>query len=87
MKCYNLLKQVHYLSVKTFDGGRILYCSIAQMCGERAASRVLSVSSAVAAFILWTISLYMMLRISAGLGIYVFALCIFGGTLKETELS
>jgi hypothetical protein len=43
------------------------------------------VSSAVAAFVLWTVSLYLMLKISAGLGIYVFAACIFFTTLKGTE--
>ncbi len=83
--CSLLQGGINLLPVNTFDGGRILYCAIAQTCGERAASRVISVSSAAAAFVLWTVSLYLMLKISAGLGIYVFAACIFFTTLKGTE--
>lgn len=76
---------VNLLPVKTFDGGRICYCVIAMLFGERVARRVLDVSSALSAFVLWTVALYLMLRVSAGLGIYVFAACIFLSTLKDTD--
>ena len=76
---------VNLLPVKTFDGGRICYCTIALLCSEKTAGRVLDVSSAFSAFVLWTVALYLMLRLSAGLGIYVFAACIFLSTLKDTD--
>ncbi len=65
------------MPVNTFDGGRILYCSIAQLADERIAAHVMSVTTAFSAFLLWTVALYLMLKVAAGLGIYVFAACIF----------
>ncbi|MBQ8408373.1 MAG: hypothetical protein IJY39_05855 [Clostridia bacterium] len=65
------------LPVESFDGGRALYCALASVADERVARAVLRVASALSAFLLWTVALYLMLRISAGLGIYVFASCIF----------
>ena len=83
--CSLLQGGINLLPVNTFDGGRILYCATAQICGERSASRVISTASAAAAFLLWTMSLYLMLKISVGLGIYVFAASIFFTTIKGTE--
>ena len=65
------------LPVNSFDGGRILYCLTALLWGELVADRILSVTSVASALLLWTVALYLMLRISAGLGIYVFAACVF----------
>ena len=68
---------VNLLPVRSLDGGRILYCAIAMLFGEEAAERVLSVGTAFAAFILWTVALYLMLKVGTGLSIFVFAVCIF----------
>ncbi len=68
---------LNLLPVKTFDGGRILSCATAQFIGDRASEWILSVTSAFSALILWILSLYLMLRVGGGLGIYVFAACIF----------
>ena len=76
---------VNLLPVNSFDGGRIIYCIIARLFDWRTASHVLSVTTAVSAFLLWTVALYLMLRISAGLGIFVFAACIFAGTIGTRE--
>ena len=78
---------LNLLPVKTFDGGRMTYCLVAQLFGERAAERLVDIFSALSALVLWTTALYMMLRISSGLGIYVFAVGMFASTLKETENS
>ena len=74
---------INLLPVNSFDGGRIIYCAIARLNDQRTAEQLLSVLSAFSAFILWTAALYVMLRIGAGLGIYVFAACIFLSGLKE----
>ncbi|MBR2336028.1 MAG: hypothetical protein IKA62_07400 [Clostridia bacterium] len=76
---------INLLPVKTFDGGRILYCTLAGVSDERIADSVLSVTSCVFAFMLWTVSLYLMLKMSAGLGIYIFSACIFAITLKDSS--
>ena len=68
---------MNLLPVNTFDGGRMIYCAVAELFSQHAAERILSILSAFSAFILWTVALYLMLRISAGMGIFVFSGCIF----------
>ena len=74
---------MNLLPVKTFDGGRILYCSVASLISQGAAERSNELCSALVAWLLWTVALYLMLRISSGLGIFVFAACIFGGVIMQ----
>lgn len=76
---------INLLPVKTFDGGRILYCALAGLFSEKVADRVLSSASLLSAFLLWTIALYLMLRISSGIGVYVFSACVFAVTLKDSR--
>lgn len=82
--CSVLQGAVNLLPVRTFDGGRILVCALSMLFGDRAAESAVGITSAVSAFVLWTVALYLMLRISSGLGIYVFAACIFAGILAKT---
>lgn len=74
---------INLLPIRTFDGGRMTYCLCASLFGERRAENILDVFSALSAFILWTIALYLMLKISSGLGIYVFSLCLFLSTFEK----
>ena len=74
---------LNLLPVKTFDGGRVLYCAVSELIGERAGERMLTVTTAFSALILWIIALYLMIKIGGGLGIYVFAACVFVGTRME----
>lgn len=76
---------VNLLPVKTFDGGRIISCISAQLFGESASERIIGITTAFSTFILWTIALYLMLRVSSGLGIYVFSTCIFMGVVTSGE--
>ena len=73
------------MPVKSFDGGRMLYSALAVSMGDRIAERVLTVASTAAIFTLWTVALYLMLRISSGLGIYVFAACMFFSLQKDEK--
>ena len=76
---------LNLMLVKTFDGGRILYCATSNLLGERAGERILTVTTAFSALILWIIALYLMIKIGGGLGIYVFAACVFAGTLTNSN--
>ncbi len=76
---------INLLPVRTLDGGRVIYCALAHIFGERVAERSLGVLSALSAFFLWTVALYLMLKISSGLGIYVFSACLFFGTVKKSS--
>ena len=74
---------INLLPVRTFDGGRMAYCLSAILFGERRATQILDVFSAFSAFVLWTVALYLMLKISSGLGIYVFSACLFLSTFEK----
>ena len=77
---------MNLLPVNSFDGGRMIYCAVAGMKDQYAAERSVSVLSAFSAFFLWTVALYVMLKIGAGLGIYVFAACIFLSCLNSEKM-
>lgn len=83
--CSVLQGAINLLPVRSFDGGRILMCIMAMLFSERTAECVVGIMSAISAFVLWTVALYLMLRISSGLGIYVFAACIFAGILANNS--
>ena len=76
---------LNLLPVKTFDGGRILYCAVASLLGESAGARILTATTAFSTLILWIIALYLMIKVGGGLGIYVFAACVFCGTMVKGE--
>ncbi len=73
------------LPVNGFDGGRLLFCALACFFDESRAERVTAILSALSAFVLWTAALYLMLRIAAGLAVYIFAACIFASAVQRTE--
>ncbi len=76
---------LNLLPIRTYDGGRILHCTTALFFGERVAETVTDICSVFMAFVFWTVSLYLLLRISSGLGIYIFAIGIFVSTIKNRE--
>ena len=77
---------INLLPVKTFDGGRILHCVLARVFDENISDTVLSITSGIFVFVLWTVSLYLMLKISSGLGIYIFSASIFSLTLINDKI-
>ena len=74
---------INLLPVRTLDGGRMTYCLTAILWDERRAENLLDVFSALSAIVSWTASLYLMLKISSGLGIYVFSACLFLSTFEK----
>lgn len=69
------------MPIKSFDGGRATRCAAALLFGERAAEIILTVTSVSLLFAIWSIALYLMLKISSGIGIYAFVLSVFLTTL------
>ena len=74
---------INLLPVASFDGGRMLYCIVAMFFSEKAAQRLLNLFSSLCALVLWIVALYLLIRIGSGLGIYVFATCLFALTAKD----
>lgn len=86
MLCSLLHGGLNLLPIKTFDGGRMLYCISAMVFGQRTAERVLSVTTALCMLLIWSAALFLMIRFDAGLSIYTFAACLFLSTLRDKEL-
>ena len=86
MICSVIQGGLNLLPIKTFDGGRMLFCLCAMAFGSRTAERVIGVTSAFCMLAIWTVALYLMIRVDAGLSIYTFAACVFLGTLRDKEL-
>ena len=70
---------LNLLPIRTLDGGRMLYCIVSLLFGERAGVRAIGISTAIVAFCVWTVALYLMLRAGAGLSLFVFAVWVFLG--------
>ena len=78
---------INLLPINTLDGGRMLFCVSAQLFGDCFASLLIKATSYAAAFVLWTVALYLLLKVSAGLGVFVFAACVFASTMQNNDKS
>ena len=64
---------LNLLPIKSLDGGRMLYSCISAFFGERAGERVTGISTLFFAVAAWLVALYLMIRVEAGLALFVFA--------------
>ncbi len=71
------LAAVNLLPIRTFDGGRILSSFLSKFFEPKTAEAVVCVSSFFCLFTLWCISLYLLLRTSASLSLFIFSVSIF----------
>lgn len=83
---------INLMPVSTFDGGRIFFCTVAVFSSIRTAEIAMSIASSLAAFAVWSVSVYILLKANAGLGIFAFSLCMFARivgmgreTIKKSE--
>ena len=68
---------LNLLPISDFDGGRILFCTVAEYGSPSLASRVLKTASFLLLFLLWTLSVYLILRLGASLSLFVFCASVF----------
>lgn len=68
---------LNLLPVSGFDGGRILFCLLCQHFTPEHSTRVLSVSSFLIVFALWSFSVYVMLRVGSSLSLFIFSCSLF----------
>lgn len=71
------LALLNLLPVKGFDGGRIFVCISAPICGIYFSEKWLIRLSFLFIFILWTVSVYLMLKIGASLTLFAFSSALF----------
>lgn len=71
-----VLGGINLLPVGTLDGGRMLRCGVAFLWGDRAATGALRGATGVCLGLLWTLSVYGLLRGGVGLSSFAFTLCL-----------
>lgn len=67
---------INLLPVRSLDGGRLLRCTLAPLCGERLADGMLTATTALFLGALWLLSVYALLRLGEMLSLFVFSLCL-----------
>ena len=70
------LAAINLLPVRSLDGGRVLYCSLAPLLGERVADAVLVLGTALCLGGLWVFSVYALLRAGEMLSLFAFSICL-----------
>lgn len=68
---------LNLLPISDFDGGRALFCFIAMKGSLSCAQRLLKISSFFFVFALWSLSVYLILRLGASLSLFVFSASLF----------
>ena len=74
---------LNLLPIKTFDGGRILFAFTSYLSSPKIAEGVLSVFSFVSLFVLWAISVYLILKTSSSLSLFVFSVSLFANFFHD----
>jgi stage IV sporulation protein FB len=73
-----VLAILNLLPISELDGGRIVYCTLASSFSVECAKRVVDALSFAIIFSLWTLSVYLILRLGASLSLFVFSCFLFG---------
>lgn len=79
------LAALNLLPIRTFDGGRIISALICRFWGPTVADTAVKILSFFSLFALWCISLYLMLRTSASLSLFVFSLSVFSNIFIQEK--
>lgn len=68
---------INLLPIKTFDGGRIFSSLLSHFLSVSAVEIILDIFSFLSLFFIWSVSLYLLLRTSASLSLFIFSLSVF----------
>ena len=81
--CSLFLGVINLLPVPTLDGGRVLDCAVSYFFGPQAGSRATRICGKIFAFLIWLISVYLVLRYDGGFGLFVFSCFLAVMTVKK----
>ena len=76
---------INLMPVSTLDGGRMFGCVCSYLFGESFSQKALTFMSLIVSVILWMISVYLLLRVNAGLALFSFSLCMFCKIMDNPE--
>lgn len=71
------LALLNLLPIRELDGGRITSCALSLLFSPRVAEATVKVLSLCIIFSLWTLSVYLLLRLGASLSLFIFSCFLF----------
>lgn len=71
------LGALNLLPIKSFDGGRILEAALLRFLPIPAVSKIVDLLSFFLIFALWSLSVYLLLRLSLSLSLFIFSCSLF----------
>ena len=80
-----LLGLLNLLPVETFDGGRMARCMLAARFGDAASVRVCRAVSFCVLFLLWCVSVYLLLRAGSGVSWLGFSMSLFARFFDDSD--
>lgn len=72
-----VLGLINLLPIRSFDGGRMLECSLCVMIGPQRTQLIMRGISLVFLFLLWSLAVYFLLRAGDGVSLFCFSLGLF----------
>ena len=79
---------LNLLPVDSFDGGRILTSILSLQLSPKSVTSVMNAVSFIIIFLLWTLSVYLLLRVSSSLSLFIFSAYLFSKFfIRDTLLS
>ncbi len=79
------LAVINLFPIKGFDGGRMLFCLAARLISSRSAELIVDILSFFSLFSLWTVSLYLLLRYTTSLSLFVFSVSVFASVFVDEK--
>ncbi len=76
---------LNLLPIYEFDGGRILNSILSLHFSVKTANRITRISSFILIFILWSLSVYLLLRLSSTVSLFIFSISLFSKIFLSQE--
>lgn len=80
------LALLNTLPIRGFDGGRICYCLTALLTDPNLAERICTLLSFFSLFILWCISVYLMIKTGADFSLFLFSISVFTRIFLQNKM-
>ena len=80
------LALLNLLPIRGFDGGRICYCLAALASDPVLAERICTLLSFFSLFVLWCISVYLMIKMGADFSLFLFSASIFTRIFLQNKM-
>lgn len=81
-----LLGLLNLLPIKTFDGGRMTEALFNRFLGVRRSFFVMQGMTITVLFLMWTASIYLLLRAGGGMSLFCFSMCLLARFLESGKI-